>query len=39
MKRRDFSLQLAAAGLGTAWAGVAAAQGGLVEGKHYTKLA
>lgn len=39
MKRRDFSLQLAAAGLGTAWAGAAAAQGGPVEGKHYTKLA
>ena len=39
MKRRDFSLQLAAAGLGTVWAGSAAAQGGPVEGTHYTKLA
>ena len=38
MKRRDFSLQLAAAGLGTVWAGSAAAQGGPVEGTHYTKL-
>jgi thiol:disulfide interchange protein DsbA len=39
MKRRDFSLQLAAVGLGSAWAGKAAAQGGPVEGRHYTKLA
>lgn len=39
MKRRDFSLQLAAAGLGAAWAGTAAAQGAPVEGTHYTKLA
>jgi thiol:disulfide interchange protein DsbA len=38
MKRRDFSLQLAAAGLGTVWAGVAGAQGAPVEGTHYTKL-
>jgi thiol:disulfide interchange protein DsbA len=38
MKRREFSLQLAAAGLGTLWAGVATAQGGPVEGTHYTKL-
>jgi protein dithiol oxidoreductase (disulfide-forming) len=39
MKRRDFSLQLAAVGLGTLCAGTAAAQGGPVEGTHYTKLA
>ncbi|HMO45528.1 MAG TPA: thiol:disulfide interchange protein DsbA/DsbL [Rubrivivax sp.] len=39
MKRRDFSLQLVAAGLGAAWAGTAAAQGQPVEGTHYTKLA
>jgi thiol:disulfide interchange protein DsbA len=39
MKRRDFSLQLTAVGLGTVWAGSAAAQGGPVEGTHYTKLA
>jgi protein dithiol oxidoreductase (disulfide-forming) len=39
MKRRDFSLQLAAAGLGTVWAGSAGAQGTPVEGTHYTKLA
>ena len=39
MKRRDFSLQLAAAGLGTVWATSAGAQGGPVEGTHYTKLA
>jgi thiol:disulfide interchange protein DsbA len=38
MKRRDFSLQLAAVGLGTAWAGSAVAQAGPVEGTHYTKL-
>ena len=39
MKRRDFSLQLAAAGLGTVWATSAGAQVGPVEGTHYTKLA
>ena len=39
MKRRDFSLQLAAAGMGSLWAGSAAAQGGPVAGTHYTKLA
>jgi thiol:disulfide interchange protein DsbA len=42
MKRRDFSMQLAAAGLGALGglsAGRAAAQGGPVEGRHYTKLA
>jgi thiol:disulfide interchange protein DsbA len=39
MKRRDFSLQLAAAGLGASWAGTAAAQGEPVEGTHYTRLA
>ena len=39
MKRRDFSIQLAATGLGAVWAGSAAAQGGPVEGTHYTKLA
>jgi thiol:disulfide interchange protein DsbA len=39
MKRRDFSMQLAAAGMGSLWAGTAGAQGGPVEGKHYTKLA
>ena len=39
MKRRDFSLQIAAAGVGVAWAGTAAAQGAPVEGTHYTKLA
>jgi thiol:disulfide interchange protein DsbA len=39
MKRRDFSLQLAAAGLGTLWAGTAGAQGGPVEGTHFTRLA
>jgi thiol:disulfide interchange protein DsbA len=39
MKRRDFSLQLAAVGLGGTWAGQAAAQGAPVEGTHYTKLA
>ena len=39
MKRRDFSLQLATAGLGTLWAASAGAQGGPVEGTHYTKLA
>jgi thiol:disulfide interchange protein DsbA len=39
MKRRDFSMQLAAAGMGSLWAGAAGAQGGPVEGTHYTKLA
>lgn len=39
MKRRDFSMQLAAAGVGSLWAGAAGAQGGPVEGRHYTKLA
>ena len=39
MKRREFSMQLTAAGLATVWAGRAAAQGGPVEGTHYTKLA
>ena len=39
MKRREFSMQLAATGLGAAWAGGALAQGAPVEGKHYTKLA
>jgi thiol:disulfide interchange protein DsbA len=39
MKRRDFSMQLAAAGMGSLWAGTAGAQGGPVEGTHYTKLA
>ncbi len=39
MKRRDFSLQLAVAGLGAAWAAPAGAQGAPVEGTHYTKLA
>jgi thiol:disulfide interchange protein DsbA len=38
MKRRDFSLQLAVAGLGAAWATSARAQGAPVEGTHYTKL-
>lgn len=38
MKRRDFSLQLAGAGLGLAAAGWAQAQGGPVEGQHYVKL-
>ncbi len=38
MKRRDFSLQLAAAGVGAAWAGVARAQGKPIEGTHYTRL-
>jgi protein dithiol oxidoreductase (disulfide-forming) len=38
MKRRDFSLQLAAAGLGTLWASPVLAQGGPVEGTHYTRL-
>jgi thiol:disulfide interchange protein DsbA len=38
MKRRDFSLQLLATGLGAACAGAAHAQGAPVEGTHYTKL-
>jgi len=39
MKRREFSMQLVAGGLGAAWAGSASAQGAPVEGTHYTKLA
>ncbi len=38
MKRRDFSLQLAASGLGLAMAGTARAQGAPVEGTNYVKL-
>jgi thiol:disulfide interchange protein DsbA len=38
MKRRDFSMQLAAAGLGSLWAGTAGAQGAPVEGTHFTRL-
>ena len=38
MKRRDFSRQLAGAGLGLATAGLARAQGGPVEGQHYVRL-
>ena len=38
MKRRDFSKQLAGAGLGLAVAGAARAQGSPVEGKDYVKL-
>jgi thiol:disulfide interchange protein DsbA len=38
MKRRDFSIQLAGAGLGLAVAGRAAAQGGPVEGQQYVRL-
>ncbi len=38
MKRRDFSLQMAAAGLGSVWAGATRAQGAPVEGTHYLKL-
>ena len=38
MKRRDFSKQLAGAGLGLAATGLAQAQGGPVEGQHYVKL-
>ncbi len=38
MKRRDFSMQLAAAGLGLATAGTARAQGAPEEGRHYVKL-
>jgi thiol:disulfide interchange protein DsbA len=39
MKRRHFSMQLAAAGLGSLWAGSSGAQGGPVEGTHFTRLA
>jgi thiol:disulfide interchange protein DsbA len=39
MKRREFSMHVAAAGLGSLWAGTAGAQGGPVEGTHYSKLA
>jgi protein dithiol oxidoreductase (disulfide-forming) len=43
MKRRDFSLQLASASLAALpaalWSGSAAAQGGPVEGTHYSRLA
>lgn len=38
MKRRDFSLQLAGAGLALAASGAARAQGGPVEGQHYVRL-
>jgi thiol:disulfide interchange protein DsbA len=38
MKRRDFSMQLAAAGLGLAGVGTAGAQGAPVEGTHYVRL-
>ena len=38
MNRRDFSTQLAGAGLALATAGAARAQGGPVEGKDFTKL-
>ena len=38
MKRRDFSKQLAGAGLGLAATGLARAQGGPVEGQHYVRL-
>ena len=38
MKRRDFSRQLASAGLGLATVGLARAQGGPVEGQHYVRL-
>jgi thiol:disulfide interchange protein DsbA len=38
MQRRDFSRQLAAAGLGLAVTGSARAQGGPVEGQHYVRL-
>ncbi len=38
MKRRDFSLQLASAGLGLAMAGGARAQGAPVEGQQFTRL-
>ena len=43
MNRRDFSLNLAGAGLAALpaalWSGAAAAQGGPVEGTHYSRLA
>lgn len=38
MQRRDFSLQLASAGLGLALTGAASAQGAPKEGTHYVKL-
>jgi protein dithiol oxidoreductase (disulfide-forming) len=38
MKRREFSMQAAAAGLCAVWAGTAHAQGGPIEGTHYTRL-
>ena len=38
MQRRDFSLQLAGAGLGLAMTGLAHAQGAPKEGTHYVKL-
>ena len=39
MKRRDFSKQLAGAGLGLAWAAPALAQGGApIEGQHFVRL-
>ena len=38
MKRRDFSIQLAGAGLGLALAGPARAQGGFVEGRDYLRV-
>ena len=38
MNRRDFSMQLAGAGLGLATAGTAGAQGTPEEGKHYVRL-
>jgi thiol:disulfide interchange protein DsbA len=38
MKRREFSMQLAAVGLGSAWASAAQAQGAPVEGKHYLRV-
>jgi protein dithiol oxidoreductase (disulfide-forming) len=39
MERRDFSMRLAAVGLGALWAGSAAGQGAPVEGTHYRRLA
>lgn len=38
MKRRDFSIHLAGAGLGVAWSGAARAQGAPVEGQQYVRL-
>lgn len=38
MQRRDFTIQLAGAGLGLAVGASARAQGGPVEGRHYVKL-